>query len=82
MIDYQFMNNFEVRVYECDLQGIFNNAVYHHYLEHTRHAFLKQKGIDFTALVEKGINLVFHPAWFIKHIVWETEHIKECQGAD
>ena len=58
MIDYQFTNNFEIRDYECDLQGIVNNAVYQHYLEHTRHLFLKQKGIDFTALAEKGINLV------------------------
>jgi len=58
MIDYQFTNNFEIRDYECDFQGIVNNAVYQHYLEHTRHLFLKQKGIDFTALAEKGINLV------------------------
>ncbi len=37
MIDYQFKLNFEVRDYECDLGGIVNNAVYQHYLEHTRH---------------------------------------------
>ena len=58
MIDYQFTLNFEVRDYECDLQGIVNNAVYQHYLEHTRHVFLKQKGVDFTSLAESGINLV------------------------
>jgi acyl-CoA thioesterase FadM len=44
MIDYQFRLDFEVRDYECDLQGIVNNAVYQNYLEHTRHEFLKQKG--------------------------------------
>ena len=28
---------FDVRDYECDLQGIVNNANYQHYLEHARH---------------------------------------------
>ncbi len=58
MIDYQFRLDFEVRDYECDLQGIVNNAVYQNYLEHTRHEFLKQKGLDFSSLSERGINLV------------------------
>ena len=58
MIDYQFTLNFEVRDYECDLQGIVNNAVYQHYLEHSRHMFLKHKGVDFTSLAERGTNLV------------------------
>ncbi len=58
MIDYQFKLNFEVRDYECDLGGIVNNAVYQHYLEHTRHVFLKQMGLDFASLAEKGVNLV------------------------
>ena len=48
----------EVRDYECDLQGIVNNAVYQHYLEHARHVFLKQQGIDFAFLATQGINLV------------------------
>jgi len=55
---YQFKLTFEVRDYECDIQGIVNNAVYQHYLEHTRHVFLKQQGIDFAALSRQGINLV------------------------
>jgi acyl-CoA thioester hydrolase len=58
MTDYQFRLNFEVRDYECDLQGIVNNAVYQHYLEHTRHMFLKHKGVDFFTLAKSGINLV------------------------
>jgi len=33
MMDYQFKVDFEVRDYECDLQGIVNNAVYQNYLE-------------------------------------------------
>ncbi len=55
---YHFKLTLEVRDYECDVQGIVNNAVYQHYLEHTRHVFLKQQGIDFVALSRQGINLV------------------------
>lgn len=56
--DYQFTLDFFVRDYECDLQRIVNNSVYQHYLEHTRHVFLKHKGLTFLSMVEKGINLV------------------------
>lgn len=49
---------FSVRDYECDLQGVVNNAVYQNYLEHARHEFLKARGIDFAALANAGINLV------------------------
>ena len=47
-----------VRDYECDLQGVVNNAVYQNYLEHARHEFLKAHGIDFAALARQGIHLV------------------------
>lgn len=47
-----------VRDYECDLQGVVNNAVYQNYLEHARHEFLKSIGIDFAELTARGINLV------------------------
>ncbi len=53
-----FKLELEVRDYECDMEGIVNNAVYLNYLEHTRHAFLKHKGFDFAALTQKGIRLV------------------------
>ena len=58
MNDYRFKLEFEVRDYECDFQGIVNNAVYQNYLEHARHLFLKQCGIDFIGLSKRGINLV------------------------
>jgi acyl-CoA thioester hydrolase len=48
----------DVRDYECDLQGVVNNAVYQNYLEHARHVYLKEQGIDFAALAREGINLV------------------------
>ena len=58
MEGYRFALNFDVRDYECDLQGIVNNAVYQNYLEHTRHEFLKSLGIDFASLARRAINLV------------------------
>lgn len=48
----------QVRDYECDIQGVVNNAVYQNYLEHARHVFLHQCGLDFAALVRDNINLV------------------------
>jgi acyl-CoA thioester hydrolase len=47
-----------VRDYECDLQGVVNNAVYQNYLEHARHEFIKTRGLDFAALTAAGINLM------------------------
>ena len=55
---YQYELDFTVRDYECDLQGIVNNAVYLNYLEHTRHTFLCSKNIDFARLHLEGIDLV------------------------
>jgi acyl-CoA thioester hydrolase len=55
-----FRESFEVRDYECDLQGIVNNAVYQNYLEHTRHQFLKHKGLDFAKLHQQGIDPVVY----------------------
>lgn len=49
---------FEVRDYECDLQGVVNNAIYQHYLEHARHVFLLSKGIDFVKFHEEGTDLI------------------------
>ncbi len=48
----------KVRDYECDLQGIVNNANYQHYLEHARHEFLLSRGVSFAALHDKGIDAV------------------------
>ena len=47
-----------VRDYECDLQGIVNNANYQHYLEHARHLFLRERGLDFAEVTARGIFLI------------------------
>ncbi len=58
MAEYLYRLDFQVRDYEIDMQGIVNNAVYQNYLEHTRHVFLKENGIDFAAYTMGQINLV------------------------
>ena len=52
---YIFTLEMSVRDYELDSEGIVNNAVYLHYLEHTRHAFVKQEGIPFGSLTSVGL---------------------------
>jgi len=54
--DYIFEEHFNVRDYECDLQGVVNNSVYQNYLEHTRHEFFKSIGLDFAAMHYEGID--------------------------
>jgi acyl-CoA thioester hydrolase len=53
-----FNLKFVVRDYECDLQGVVNNANYQHYLEHARHQFLISKGVSFVELHDEGIDLI------------------------
>jgi len=52
---YIFMLEIGVRDYELDSEGIVNNAIYLHYLEHTRHAFVKREGIPFGSLTSDGL---------------------------
>lgn len=47
-----------VRDYEVDSQGIVNNAVYLHYLEHTRHEFCREAGTSFRRMQAAGIDPV------------------------
>lgn len=53
-----FSLDMAVRDYECDLQGVVNNAVYQNYTEHARHEYLKTRGVDFAALTATGVHVV------------------------
>jgi acyl-CoA thioester hydrolase len=57
-MDYRFTLPMKVRDYECDLQGIVNNANYQHYIEHARHEFILSEGISFADLHNRGIDCV------------------------
>lgn len=57
-MNYCFETRMEVRDYECDIEGIVNNANYLHYLEHTRHRFLQKTGLSFKEMHEKGVDAV------------------------
>ena len=55
---YIFETRFDVRDYECDIEGIVNNANYLHYCEHTRHLFLQECGLSFAEMHAKGVDAV------------------------
>jgi acyl-CoA thioester hydrolase len=57
-MNYIFETKMQVRDYECDIEGIVNNANYVHYCEHTRHLFLQQCGLSFADMHAKGIDAV------------------------
>ena len=52
-MNYIFETRMEVRDYECDIEGIVNNANYLHYAEHTRHLFLRSLGVSIDAVVAR-----------------------------
>ena len=54
-MNYAYELKMKVRDYECDLEGIVNNANYQHYMEHTRHEFLLAAGISFAEMLEQNI---------------------------
>ncbi|MDE6368329.1 MAG: acyl-CoA thioesterase [Muribaculaceae bacterium] len=55
---YIFELPMKVRDYEVDAEGIVNNAVYLHYLEHTRHEFCDKAGLSFRDMHRQGIDPV------------------------
>ena len=55
---FQASIQLKVRDYECDMQGIVNNSVYQNYLEHARHEYLNERGLDFAEITRSGVHLV------------------------
>ena len=56
----EFIFSFPMRVrdYECDIQGIVNNANYLHYFEVCRHEYIESRGVEFADLHRRGIDVV------------------------
>lgn len=55
---YTYTLELKTRDYECDVQGVVNNANYQHYLEVTRHEFLQSIGLSFQELHDQGIDVM------------------------
>ena len=55
MAPASFSLEMKVRDYECDMQGIVNNAVYQNYLEWARHEYLLSRGLSFADLTARGV---------------------------
>lgn len=53
---YTYRLDMKVRDYECDLQGVVNNANYQHYMEHTRHEYLESLGVNFGQMHNEGLD--------------------------
>lgn len=51
-----------VRDYECDQQGIVNNAVYLNYLQHARHEFGRSVGLTWLEMNDRGMEMVIRRA--------------------
>lgn len=71
---YLYRLEMKVRDYECDLQGVVNNANYLHYMEHTRHEFLLTLGEDFESLHRKGTDL------FVRKV--ELTYLRSLRSGD
>ena len=56
MKEYLYTLEMKARDYECDAQGVVNNANYIHYLEVTRHEWLGAEGLSFYKMHEEGID--------------------------
>ena len=54
---YDFTIELAVRDYECDMDGVVNNANYLHYLEHDRNECLKTLDLNYTTMTRKDQHL-------------------------
>ncbi len=66
--NYEFYLELKVRDYECDMDGVVNNAQYLHYLEHTRNVCMKSKGLSYKEMTLKNDHI------FIAKITMEIKY--------
>jgi len=78
----------KVRDYECDSQGVVNNAIYLHYFEVTRHELMEECGLKFCDLMQnniapvvRGVNIAYKSSLrggdrFISKVSIEREGLK------
>ncbi|MBP9777766.1 MAG: acyl-CoA thioesterase [Rickettsiaceae bacterium] len=52
-----FVENFEVRNSELDIQGVVNNSYYFTYMEHARHKIGNAIGINFVEMAQNNQNI-------------------------
>ena len=72
----------QVRDYECDLQGVVNNANYQHYMEHTRHRFLESLGENFARMHDEGRDaFVSRVEIQFKHSLRSGDRFRSCLNA-
>lgn len=82
MKTYVYQHEDKVRDYECDLQGVVNNANYLHYMEHTRHEFLLSLGENFSDLHDRGMDLfVARIEIQLKHSLQSGDRYLSCLNA-
>ena len=82
MKTYVYQHEDKVRDYECDLQGVVNNANYLHYMEHTRHEFLLSLGENFSDLHDRGMDLfVARIEIQLKHSLQSGDRYRSCLNA-
>lgn len=58
MKEFTYKCEMKTRDYECDVQGVVNNANYQHYLEVTRHEFIQSVGESFESWHNQGIDVM------------------------
>ena len=69
-----FSLSLKVRDYECDMQGIVDNAINQHYSEHARHGYLLSHGLSIAEMTRQGIIIVLVQA--------ELDYRKSLQTCD
>jgi acyl-CoA thioester hydrolase len=66
---YEYKRSFKVRDYECDIQGVVNNATYQRYMEVTRNEWLyEEMGLNYSKMTADNKFL------FVSRIVIEYKY--------